>query len=221
MQVNLAKYPPETAKILHCDIFWFFLCDEDFVSRTITEGSVNMDMFPTSRVYQLVKKFKSSKATAWHIKQIAGDQQATQINLMRQNFPQIDTTRREDQLVGQTVQGSQKLSIKSGSRNLMTTRNHIGHLTTATNVVTPYIYNGSNALQRSTNVKCETNMVTFPVYDTKRKLRCITRTVSEILKHTNCMQVPIMHRTVPIAVILKSPVLMNHFAYSYSTKQSG
>ena len=24
-QVNLARYPPETAKILHCDIFWFFL----------------------------------------------------------------------------------------------------------------------------------------------------------------------------------------------------
>ena len=25
VQVNLVKYPPETAKILHCDIFWFFL----------------------------------------------------------------------------------------------------------------------------------------------------------------------------------------------------
>ena len=24
-QVNLAKYPPETSKILHRDIFWFFL----------------------------------------------------------------------------------------------------------------------------------------------------------------------------------------------------
>ena len=28
-QVNLSKYPPETAKILHGDIFWFFLKDED------------------------------------------------------------------------------------------------------------------------------------------------------------------------------------------------
>ena len=25
VQVNLAKYLPETAKILHCNIFWFFL----------------------------------------------------------------------------------------------------------------------------------------------------------------------------------------------------
>ena len=33
-QVNLAKYPPETAKILQRDIFWFFyerwrLCDQN------------------------------------------------------------------------------------------------------------------------------------------------------------------------------------------------
>ena len=29
-QVNLAKYPPETAKILHRDIFQFFLHDKKF-----------------------------------------------------------------------------------------------------------------------------------------------------------------------------------------------
>ena len=34
-QLTLAKYPPETAKILHRDIFWFFLKDEEFVSKTI------------------------------------------------------------------------------------------------------------------------------------------------------------------------------------------
>ena len=39
--VNLARYPPETVKILHRNIFWFFLCGEDFVLRTITEGSVD------------------------------------------------------------------------------------------------------------------------------------------------------------------------------------
>ena len=82
-QVNLAKYPPETAKILHQDIFWFFLHDESFVSRTITEGSVDLEKFPASRVHQLAKKFESSKATANHVKQVAGDLQATQINLMR------------------------------------------------------------------------------------------------------------------------------------------
>ena len=81
-QVNLAKYPPETAKILHRDIFWFFLKDEDFVSRTISDGSVDLDKFPASRVCQLAKKYESSKATARHIKQISGEPQATQINLL-------------------------------------------------------------------------------------------------------------------------------------------
>ena len=49
-QVNLAKYPPETAKILHRDIFCFFLRDEEFVSRTISDGSIDLEKFPASRV---------------------------------------------------------------------------------------------------------------------------------------------------------------------------
>ena len=81
-QVNLAKYPPETAKILHRDIICFFLKDEDFVSRTISDGSVELDIFPASRVCQLAKKYESSKATARHIKQVSGEPQATQINLL-------------------------------------------------------------------------------------------------------------------------------------------
>ena len=61
-QVNLAKYPPETAKILHRDIFWFFLRDKEFVSGTISDGSVDLDKFPASRVRQLAKKLESLKA---------------------------------------------------------------------------------------------------------------------------------------------------------------
>ena len=50
-QVNLAKYPPETAKILHGDIFcFFFLRDKEFVSRTISDGSVDLEKFPASKV---------------------------------------------------------------------------------------------------------------------------------------------------------------------------
>ena len=66
-QVNLAKYPPETAKILHRDIFWFFMQDEDFVMKTINEGNVDIQKFPASKVHQLAKKMESSKATAKHI----------------------------------------------------------------------------------------------------------------------------------------------------------
>ena len=71
-QVNLARYPLEMAKILCRDIFWFFLRDEDFVSRTISDGSINLDKLPTSRLCQLAKTLESSKATARHIKQVSG-----------------------------------------------------------------------------------------------------------------------------------------------------
>ena len=66
-QVNLAKYPPETVKILQRDIFWFFMKDEDFVTKTIKEGNVDIQKFPASKVQQLAKKMESSKATAKHI----------------------------------------------------------------------------------------------------------------------------------------------------------
>ena len=158
VQVNLEKCPSETAKLLHHNIFWFFLHDEGFVSRTITEGSVDLDKFPTSRACQLAKKFNSLKATVCHIKQVAGDLQATQINLMRHQETDLPTNRYNKK---RRPTGRSKLhkalegpaSIRS--RNLMKTESHIGHLTTAINVVTPYMHKDSNALQRSTNAKLQ------------------------------------------------------------------
>ena len=77
------RIPPETAKILHKDIFWFFLHDQEFVSKTINDGNVALDKFPTSKVRQLVIRMESSKATVCHIKQVACNTQAAQINLLR------------------------------------------------------------------------------------------------------------------------------------------
>ena len=94
-QVNLAKYPPEIAKILHHDIFWFFMKDEDFVSRTINEGSIDLDKFPASKVCQHTKKMDSSKATARHIRQVAGDLQATQINFMHHQCTELSSGKKK------------------------------------------------------------------------------------------------------------------------------
>ena len=44
-QGNLAKYPLERARILHHDIFWFFLHDEKFVSKTINKSHVDLEKF--------------------------------------------------------------------------------------------------------------------------------------------------------------------------------
>ena len=65
--------------------------DEEFVSKTINDGNVNLEKFPACRVRQLAKRMKSSKATAKHIKQVAGDPQAVQINLMRHQCTEIST----------------------------------------------------------------------------------------------------------------------------------
>ena len=90
-QVNLAKYSPETAKMLHRDIFWFFLHDEKFVSKTINDGNVNLEKFPASRVRQLTKRMKSLKATAKHMKQVADDPPAAQINLVRHQCTELSS----------------------------------------------------------------------------------------------------------------------------------
>ena len=82
-QVSLAKYPPETASILHWDIFWFFLKDEEFVSKTINDSNIDLLKFPASKVRQLARKMESSKSTARHIKQVASDPNVAQVNLMR------------------------------------------------------------------------------------------------------------------------------------------
>ena len=66
-QINLVKYPPETAKILHRDIFWFFLRDDVFVSKTINDSHIDLNTFPASKVRQFAKKMESSKATAKYI----------------------------------------------------------------------------------------------------------------------------------------------------------
>ena len=63
------------------------------MSRTITEGSVDLDKFLISRVRQLVKKLESSKATACFIKQVAGNPQATQINLLWYQKTELQTTK--------------------------------------------------------------------------------------------------------------------------------
>ena len=63
--------------------------DEDFVTKTINEGNVDIQKFPASKVCQLAKKMESSKATAKHITQVAGDIPAAQVQLMHHQHTQL------------------------------------------------------------------------------------------------------------------------------------
>ena len=61
------------------------------MSKTINDISMDLEKFPASIIRQFVKKMEASKAAVHHIKQVANDHQATQINLMRHqhiNLPQ-------------------------------------------------------------------------------------------------------------------------------------
>ena len=52
-EIVLAKNPQETAKILHRDIFcFFFLNDEEFVSRRTNDSNIDSNKFLASKVCQ-------------------------------------------------------------------------------------------------------------------------------------------------------------------------
>ena len=65
------------------DIFWFFLKDEEYVFKTISDSNIDLDKFPASKVRQLAKKMESSKSMVIHIKAVASDPQVEKIYLMR------------------------------------------------------------------------------------------------------------------------------------------
>ena len=217
-QVNLAKYSPKTAKILHWDIFWFFLCDEDFVSRTVTEGRIDLDKFPTSRVRQLVKKFESCKPTVHHIKQIAGDLPAAQINLMWHQRTKLQTNRHnkkrrpiskqrhykapENQVTGQVKKhyGSKIVHKNKDWCNKCSDSIHA---------------QGFQCPAKKYQCKvCHKYGHFFQVSVTKRRIKLTTKTAEETQRCINWMQAQCMWKTVHFAVILKNQVLMSPFACS-------
>ena len=61
------------------------------MSKTINDGNVDLDKFPASKVRQLAKRMESSKATACQIKQVDGDPQAAQINLLMHQCTELST----------------------------------------------------------------------------------------------------------------------------------
>ena len=72
-QINLAKYPAEMAKILHRDIFCFFLRNEEFVSKSINDSDIDLEKCSASNVRQLSRKLESSKSPAKHIKKMSSE----------------------------------------------------------------------------------------------------------------------------------------------------
>ena len=130
-QINLAKYPAETAKILHRDIFWFFLRDEEFVSKTINDSNINLEKCSASKVRQLAKRLESSKSTARHIRKMSSEPQAAQVNLLRHQRTEISPNRaqrkwfRKNKFRPKTWGTQMKITIKHLTRKMnMKTRRY-------------------------------------------------------------------------------------------------
>ena len=67
----------------------FFLKYEEFVSKSINDSNIDLEMFPSSKVRQLAKEMESSKSAARHIKQVASDPKAAQVNLIRHQITEL------------------------------------------------------------------------------------------------------------------------------------
>ena len=50
--------------------------------KTINDGNVDLEKSPANKARQFAKRRECSKTTAKHIKQVAGDPQVVQSNLM-------------------------------------------------------------------------------------------------------------------------------------------
>ena len=175
-QINLARYPPERAKIWHKDIFRFFLHDEEFVSQTINDGNMDLDKFPASKVRHFVKRMESSKATACHIKQVVGYTQPAQINHLRHQHTELPAEKYK----------KKKSSNKSRQSNYKNPNNENSQVpsqhrkqfavkiaTRAKNgvqsVEIPTMQKAFNALQRNVSVRLATSLGTLPAFATRRR----------------------------------------------------
>ena len=92
---------------------------DDFVTKTINEGNVDIQKFPASKVHQLAKKMKSSKATAKHIRQVAGDLPAAQVQLKQHQCTQLPA--RNYPRRKQTTTGRQKPQDPRSSHSMQIT----------------------------------------------------------------------------------------------------
>ena len=158
-------------------MFWFFLNDEDFVSKTINESSIDLEKFPASKVRQLAKKLESSKSTARHIKKVAGEPSAAHINLLRHQRTEIPPSKAQRkqskfrtkpnfkrEITTKQITSPMILPRKSSIQNKF-----IKILKDAINVEIPNMQKDFNALQEHISANIATNLGTSLVFATRNK----------------------------------------------------
>ena len=124
-----------------------------------------------------MKRMKSSKATAYHIKQVAGDSQAAQINLLRHQHTELSAGKyKKNKSSNKSRQSSRILVIRIPKCHASTIKGLMSRMPIRTkkgvqSVEIPSMWKAFNALQRNTSIKLATSLGTLPAFATrKRKL---------------------------------------------------
>ena len=132
---------------------------------------MDLEKFPASKVRQLAKKMESSKATVCHIKQVAGDPEVAQINLMRQQCTEILWRKHKKRKpFAKPKQSSHKNAVQKNHKHQITTRRAlILEMCTrikigVQSVEIPPMWKDFSALQRNSNVKLTIHLDILPVF---------------------------------------------------------
>ena len=129
---------------------------------------MDLNRFPASKVHQLAKKVKSSKATARHIKQVAGDPQAALINLMCHQCMELPSEKyKKRKPLSSKNKSNTKMQNRHKqviSRRVLTLDWHTSTKTGITSVDILLILKGSSAHQRNFNVRHATSLAIIQAF---------------------------------------------------------
>ena len=141
------------------------------MTKTINEGNVDIQKFPASKIQKLAKKMESFKATAKHIRQVAGDLPVAQMQLMQHQHTELPARNHPRgnrlQLQGGNCKTTSPQKFPH-CRNPLIYRSQIHTLTNVPGVVTYCMPRDSNVLQENFNVKYVTDLDISPQYVIRR-----------------------------------------------------
>ena len=153
---------------------------------------------------------ESSRANACHIKQVAGDPQAVQINLMRHQWKEIPPRKhKKKKSFVKPKQSYHKHAVQENPKHQVTTRRAlIQEMCTrikigVPSVEIPSMWKDFSALQRNSSVKLAISLDTLPVFVTKRSKHTLSL---KDQRHINYKQEQCMCKRKPYAASLKITV---------------
>ena len=155
-------------------------------------------------MWQLAKELESSKATEHHIKQVAGDPQTAQINLLRHQCTELPASKyKKKRTLGKPKQTNHKPQSGNGYKpQALKRRGLIPRGCTMTkadvpNVVTQSTRKDSNVQLRSINVKLAISLGTLQVCAIRRNRHTPNQRDPRYTsyKQVQCMHVKVHHMT--------------------------